>query len=124
MVKKLREISELVDGILLGDGEIEIHGVAGIKEACDGEITFVANPRYVSQISKTRASAIISWKSIQYNGKPMIQVENPYWAWAKVVEAFAKKREGQITSSHAWSSKRRPGTGARRRDWILLCQLK
>ncbi len=92
MVKKLREISELVGGSLLGDGDIEIHGVAGIKEAREGEITFVANPRYISQINRTKASAIISWKSLQYNGKPMIQVENPYWAWAKVVESFATKR--------------------------------
>ncbi|MBD3182488.1 UDP-3-O-(3-hydroxymyristoyl)glucosamine N-acyltransferase, partial [Candidatus Poribacteria bacterium] len=64
-----------------------------IKEARHGEITFVANPRYVSQIKRTKASAIISWKTIQYNDKPMIQVENPYWAWAKVVEAFAKNRQ-------------------------------
>ena len=100
MVKKLREISELVGGELLGDGDIEIHGVAGITEAREGEITFVANPRYVSQINRTKASAIISWKSIQYNGKPMIQVENPYWAWAKVVEAFAKKREDKVKGVH------------------------
>jgi len=100
MVKKLREISELVGGELVGDGDIEIHGVAGIKEARSGEITFVANPRYVSQINRTEASAIISWKSIQYDGKPMIQVENPYWAWAKVVEAFAKKRKKRGKGVH------------------------
>ena len=100
MVKKLREISELVGGSLLGDGDIEIHGVAGIKEARPGEITFVANPRYISQINRTQASAIISWKSIQYNGKPMIQVENPYWAWAKVVESFATKREKHEKGIH------------------------
>lgn len=100
MVKKLRDISELVGGELIGDGDIEIHGVAGIKEAREGEITFVANPRYISQINRTRASAIISWKSIKYNGKPMIQVENPYWAWAKVVEAFAKKRGKRGTGIH------------------------
>ncbi len=100
MVKKLREISELVGGSLLGDGDIEIHGVAGIKEAREGEITFVANPRYISQINRTKASAIISWKSLQYNGKPMIQVENPYWAWAKVVGSFATKSEKKGQGVH------------------------
>jgi len=100
MVKKLRNISELIGGKLLGDGDIEIHGVAGIKEAREGEITFVANPRYISQIDRTKASAIISWKSIRYNGKPMIQVENPYWAWAKVVEAFSTKREKKGKGIH------------------------
>ena len=92
MVKKLRELSELVGGELLGDGDIEIHGVAGIKEAREGEITFVANPRYISQVERTQASAIIIWRDSQYNGKAMIQVENPYWAWAKIVEAFSTRR--------------------------------
>jgi len=92
MVKTLRELSELVGGRLLGDKGIKIHGVAGIMEARKGEITFVANSRYVSQIERTQASAIIIWEDYQFNGKPMIQVENPYWAWAKVVEAFSTKR--------------------------------
>lgn len=92
MVKKLKEVSELVGGELLGDGEIEIHGAAGIKEAREGEITFVANPRYLSQMDKTRASAIIVRKGTMCNGKPVIQVENPYWAWAKVLEMFSPDR--------------------------------
>jgi UDP-3-O-[3-hydroxymyristoyl] glucosamine N-acyltransferase len=93
MLKKLREVCELIGGELVGDGDIEIHGVAGIKEACEGEITFVANPRYSSQIDKTRASAIIVCKGTLSNGTPMIHVQNPYLAWAKVVEAFSIKNE-------------------------------
>ena len=93
MVKKLRELNELVGGRLIGNGDIEIHGVAGIKEAREGEITFVANPRYLSQLKRTQASAIIIWDNSQVNGKPMIQVENPYLAWARVVEAFSTKRK-------------------------------
>lgn len=92
MVRKLRELCELVDGKLIGDGNVDIHGVAGIKEAREGEITFVANPRYVSQIEKTQASAVIIWQDYQLNGKPMIQVENPYWAWAQIVESFSTKK--------------------------------
>lgn len=91
MVKKLSEICELVGGNLIGDGDILIYGVAGIKEAREGEITFVANPRYLSQIYRTQASAIIIWEGTQYNGRPMIQVSNPYFAFVKVVEAFSDK---------------------------------
>lgn len=93
MIKKLSELNELVGGELLGNGDTEIHGVAGIKEAREGEITFVANPRYVSHIGRTQASAIIIWTDSQYNGKPMIQVENPYLAWAKIVEAFSTRQK-------------------------------
>ena len=91
MVKKLREVCDLIGGELVGDGDLEIHGVAGIKDACEGEITFLANPRYSSQIDKTNASAIIVCKGTLCNGKSMIQVQNPYLAWAKIVEAFSTK---------------------------------
>jgi len=40
MIKKLKDICEFIDGELYGDGEIEIRGVAGIKEARQNEITF------------------------------------------------------------------------------------
>ena len=100
MVRKLREISELVDGELLGDGDIEIHGIAGIKEAREGEITFVANAKYMSQIRRTKASAIISWKDAKCDGKPMILVDNPYLAWAEVVEAFSNKRRKSGSGIH------------------------
>lgn len=90
MVKKLKEVCELLGGELFGDGELEINGVAGIKDATEGQITFVANPRYLSQMEKTKASAIIVCKGMQCNGKSTIQVQNPYLAWAKVVEMFSE----------------------------------
>lgn len=100
MVKTLGEICELVGGKLIGDGGVLIHGVAGIKEAQEGEITFVANPRYLSQIYRTQASAIIIWENTQYNGKPMIQVNNPYFAFVKVVEAFSNKTPKKSKGIH------------------------
>ncbi len=48
MKKKLRELAEWVGGTVVGDGDVEISGVAAIEEAQHGEITFIANPKYVS----------------------------------------------------------------------------
>ena len=93
MVKKLKEVCELIDGELCGDGEIEIRGIAGIKEAQEHEITFVANAKYRGEIEHTRASAIIIGKDISpingCNGKPTIHTDNPYLAFVKVLEMFA-----------------------------------
>jgi|DewCreStandDraft_4_1066084.scaffolds.fasta_scaffold30798_3 UDP-3-O-[3-hydroxymyristoyl] glucosamine N-acyltransferase len=100
MVKKLREICELVGGELFGDGDIEIHGVSGIKEAHEGQITFIANPRYLSEIEKTQASAIIAGEGSFCNGKALIQVKNPYLAWAKVVNEFASKPDKENKGIH------------------------
>lgn len=100
MVKKLSEICELVGGELFGDGDIEIHSVAGIREAQKGQITFVANSRYLSEIEKTQASAIIVCGGLSCNGIPTIQVRNPYLAWAKIVDDFAPKSNDKIKGIH------------------------
>ncbi len=98
MVKKLKEVCELIGGELCGDGEIEIRGVSGIKEAQEHEITFVANAKYRGEIEHTQASAVIIGKDFiptnGENGKPTIRADNPYFAFVKVMEMFAwPKRE-------------------------------
>ena len=54
---KLGELAVLVGGELEGDADLMIRGVAGIREAQPGDITFVANPRYEEFVPDTRASA-------------------------------------------------------------------
>ena len=44
---------------MVGDGAIAIRGVAGIREALPGDMTFLANARYESHLAETRASAVI-----------------------------------------------------------------
>ncbi len=92
MTVKLREINEMLGGELVGDGEVEISGVSGIKEANPGDITFLANPRYRSELSRTRASAVIVGRDVRNcYGKPFIRVDNPFYGFAKVLELFAPK---------------------------------
>ena len=87
---KLREISELIGGELVGDGEVEITGVAGIREAGPGDITFLANPKYRSDLERTRASAVIVGRDVEHcYGKPFIRVDNPFYGFARVLELFA-----------------------------------
>jgi UDP-3-O-[3-hydroxymyristoyl] glucosamine N-acyltransferase len=89
MHKTLREIAKLIDGEVIGNGNIVITGIAGIKEACEGDITFLANPKYSPLISKTRASAIVTSRDVEVTTKPIIRTENPSLAFAKIVASFA-----------------------------------
>lgn len=56
---KLAEIAERLGGTLEGDGDVDIRAVAGLKEAGPGDLSFLANPKYASQVTETRASAVI-----------------------------------------------------------------
>jgi UDP-3-O-[3-hydroxymyristoyl] glucosamine N-acyltransferase len=89
MKKTLNEIAQLIDGSVVGDGSIVISGVCGIKEAKKGEITFVANPKYVSLMEQTNASAIITTPEIKASSKPLILTENPSLAFAKLLSLMA-----------------------------------
>ena len=85
MKKKLWEIAKIVDGEIVGDPDVVITGVSGIREAKKGDITFVANRRYVSLIDETQASAILVSLDITKASKPLLRTKDPSLAFAKVV---------------------------------------
>jgi UDP-3-O-[3-hydroxymyristoyl] glucosamine N-acyltransferase len=91
MNKKLKELAEWVDGTVVGDGEVEISGVASIEEARQGQITFISNPKYLPHLSKTHASAVIVSKEVKQADKPLLCVTDPQSAFAKVLTLFSLK---------------------------------
>jgi len=91
MIKKLKELAEWVGGEVVGDGEIEISGVAAIEEAKNGEMTFIGNPKYLPKLNKTNASAVIVSKEITAANKHLLLVANPYLAFVKILSLFSYK---------------------------------
>ncbi len=85
---KLSEIAAKIDCRMVADTEVDIHRVAGIDEAGPGDLTFVANRKYVSHIKTTRASAIILADDLPPVSIPSLRTSNPYLAFARVLELF------------------------------------
>jgi UDP-3-O-[3-hydroxymyristoyl] glucosamine N-acyltransferase len=85
----LGEIARLVDGELIGDPEALITGISGIKEAKEGDITFLANPKYSCLMDITKASAVIISRDAGEFDKPVIKTDNPSIAFTKVVSLVA-----------------------------------
>jgi UDP-3-O-[3-hydroxymyristoyl] glucosamine N-acyltransferase len=91
MKKKLKELAEWVSGEVIGDEEIEISGVGAVEEARVGEITFIANPKYLPKLNQTNASAVVVSKEITTTSKPLLRVANPYLAFVKILSLFSYK---------------------------------
>ncbi|MFC1671611.1 UDP-3-O-(3-hydroxymyristoyl)glucosamine N-acyltransferase [Planctomycetota bacterium] len=88
----LQELADLVGGTVEGDTSIVITGISGVKEARKGDVTFIANQRYVGLLQETQASAVVVHKGLSNNlPMPAIRVENPDLAFAKIVESIAPK---------------------------------
>lgn len=59
MGRCLGEIVARFGGDLQGDGNQAITGLATLESAAPGQLSFLANPKYRSQLAATRASAVI-----------------------------------------------------------------
>ena len=85
---KLKEIAELVGGEIVGDSAITITGVAGIREAKKGDITFLANLKYLPFLEDSDASAVITSNEVVSKTKPLVHTSNPSQAFTKVISVF------------------------------------
>jgi UDP-3-O-[3-hydroxymyristoyl] glucosamine N-acyltransferase len=85
---KLSQIAQILGCRWIGDTDEEIVRVAGIDEACAGDLTFVSNRKYVSHIPHTRASAIILGEDIPPVPIPSLRTDDPYLAFARALEIF------------------------------------
>jgi UDP-3-O-[3-hydroxymyristoyl] glucosamine N-acyltransferase len=82
---KLRELAAHLGCRLEGDGDIEIVRMAPIEAAGPGDITFLANPKYRSTLSATRASAVILRPDAPAPPCAALRHENPYLAFARAL---------------------------------------
>jgi UDP-3-O-[3-hydroxymyristoyl] glucosamine N-acyltransferase len=74
--------------VLEGDGDIEVHRVAGIEQASAGDVTFLANPKYARALATTGASAVILGPGAPQARCPVLRAINPYQAFASAVSVF------------------------------------
>ncbi len=87
----LREIAERLGCRLEGDGSIEIGRVTTLDDACPGDLTFFANPKYIAEMRATRASAVILGEKDEAAPCAMLRARNPYLAFARAVALFGPR---------------------------------
>ena len=81
----LHQLAELIGGQVQGDPALEIARVYPIDQAGEGDITFVANPKYLAKLDQCRASAIIVTPGVTAAGRNLLICANPYLAFAKIL---------------------------------------
>ncbi|MHC4391910.1 MAG: UDP-3-O-(3-hydroxymyristoyl)glucosamine N-acyltransferase [Planctomycetota bacterium] len=84
----LAELAEALGCRFEGEGATEIRGVNGIEEAGEGELTFLANPRYEKHLQTTRAAAVIVHEKSPELPLPTLRSSNPYLLFARSCGLF------------------------------------
>ncbi|MCX6909738.1 MAG: UDP-3-O-(3-hydroxymyristoyl)glucosamine N-acyltransferase [Verrucomicrobia bacterium] len=85
-----REISDLLGGELVGDGDAVVTRLQSILSAGKGDVTFLARATYAARARASRASVILvgrDWK--EPLSQTLIRVDNPSAAFQKLTEATA-----------------------------------
>ena len=93
MKKTLNEIAAFLDGSVSGDGGVVIERIRGIDEAGEGDLTFVANPKYRKKMETTGASAILVVPGTACAGKNLLIVGDPYVALGQLLALFHPEDE-------------------------------
>jgi UDP-3-O-[3-hydroxymyristoyl] glucosamine N-acyltransferase len=84
----LSALADRLGASLIGDPNAPVTRVAGIEEAREGDLTFVANPKYAALARSTRATAVLVEPDFAEITAATLRIKNPYLAFARALEIF------------------------------------
>lgn len=91
------QIAQVLEGKVVGNPQAEVSSFAKIEEGKAGTLTFLANPKYESFIYTTKATITIVNNSFVPESEletTMIQVEDAYMAFTKLLTFYDQARKG------------------------------
>lgn len=95
MATTLRQLAELVEGQLHGDGELSISNASPLGEAQAGDITFLDDAKHAERLHASKASAAVVPSSVQANGMPLIHAADPLGAFVRIYRHFHGQRQAK-----------------------------
>ncbi len=102
MKRALKDVAEFLDARLIGDGKVEISGIASLSSAQPGDLVFVESAKHLRQAIDSPATAIIAgaFADNGAHGKPIIIVSQPRLAFARA-GAWLQDAENSAGTRHA-----------------------
>jgi len=87
------EIARKLNGEVIGDGSIELTGLAPAEHARAGELTFAENAAYFAAAEQSQAAAILVAEPFASSSKVLIRVANARVALARALPVFFPPEE-------------------------------
>ncbi len=85
------QISEFLDGIIVGDSSVKVGELAKIENGSEGSLCFLSNPKYENYLYTTKASVVIvasDFLPTQPVTCTLIKVKDPYSAFSVLLEKY------------------------------------
>ncbi len=81
----VKQLAELVQGQVQGDGDLVISAARPLQEAAAGDITYIDGDKHLTQLHDSPAAAAVAPLSVPLNGKTLIRVNDPMAAFVSIV---------------------------------------
>jgi len=94
------QIATLINGKTEGDENVSINSFGKIEEAQNGQLAFLANPKYEEYLYSTKASVIIINEALELKqavAATLIRVPDAYTAFAKLLSTYQQMMQQQLT---------------------------
>jgi len=88
MKRSLKDLAEFLGASLIGDGQMEVSGIASLSSATQGDVVFVDSAKYLTHAMNSQASAVIAGEFAR-NGahaKPVLIAVQPRLAFARAAQ--------------------------------------
>lgn len=99
---RLAEINAALGGVLHGDGDCLVQGLASLDAAGSSDLSFVAGARYANRIDTSGAAALVVAPAMAARAAargPCIETPDPYLYWARLTQWW-KQRQRPPAAAH------------------------
>lgn len=100
MTVTLKELADAIGAELAADPDTPINGAGTLEDAKPGQVTFLANPKYLKELETTAASAVIVAPSVKFDRVPLLKARDPYYAFALAVRLLHGERKHSFSGVH------------------------
>lgn len=106
MKRSLQEIATAVDARLVGDGRVEVSGVASIESATPDDLVFVEDEKHLAAALRSRAGAVIAgeFAASSTSDQPLLISHHPKLTFARAARALresSSQAASQQGSAHS-----------------------
>ncbi len=93
------QISQIINGKVEGDENVAVHSFGKIEEASNGQLSFLANPKYEDYLYTSKASVIIINENLKLKqpvSATLLRVPDAYSAFATLLDKYQQLKTQQL----------------------------
>lgn len=86
-----KQVSDFLNGTIVGDESAKVEELAKIEEGKEGSLCFLSNPKYENYLYTTHASVVIvshDFEPTQNTKSTLVKVKDPYSAFSLLLEKY------------------------------------